>query len=101
MSNLRKIFLYIVLIYSSLHLIRDLLSDIFGFHNWFTDIGHREYPSTSWCSSFCKWTTFPLEIFYIISAIYLIKHNKFGTLGFLMVLLIIPVLLQYHDLIIK
>jgi len=45
--------------------------------------------------------TFPIEIFYILSSIYLLKKNKFGLLGWGMIIIIIPVLLQYLDFIIK
>lgn len=53
------VILWIVLIYSTQHLIRDILSDIFGIHNMFTEFGHRESSNALWCGKYCKWTTFP------------------------------------------
>ena len=101
MRKSQKFFLYFVLIYASQHLVRDILSDILGIHNWFTQIGHRESSNALWCGALCKWTTFPIEIFYIVSSFYQIKQNKFGTLGWIMIFLLIPILLQYSDIIIK
>jgi len=95
------IILWIILIYSTQHLIRDILSDIFGIHNIFTEFGHRESSNVSWCGEYCKWTTFSIEIFYIFSSIYLIKKREFGKLGWIMIVLIIPVLLQYFGITIK
>jgi len=96
-----KIILIFILIYSIQHLIRDILSDILWIHNNFTEFLHRESSYANWCKEFCKWMTFPIEIFYILSSIYLLKKNKFGLLGWGMIIIIIPVLLQYLDFIIK
>ena len=101
MRKSQKFFLYFVLFYANQHLVRDILSDILDIHNWFTEIGHRESSNTAWCGTLCRWTTFPIEIFYILSSFYLIKQNKFGTLGWILIFLLIPILLQSSDIIIK
>lgn len=101
LEKLWTITLVFVLIYASQHLIRDILSDVLGIHNSFTEFGHRESSNATWCVSFCKWTTFPVEIFYIFASLYLLKTKKFGVIGWLMVILAIPVLLQYFNFIIR
>jgi len=95
------IILWVVLIYASQHLIRDILSDIFGIHNAFTEFGHRENSNAVWCGDYCRWTTFPVEIFFISASLYLLKVKRFGIVGWLMLILAVPVLLQYYDFIIK
>jgi len=101
LKKLWIIILWIVLIYAAQHFVRDILSDIFGIRNSFTDFGHRESSNAVWCGKYCKWTTFPIEIFYIFTSLCLLKAKKFGVVGWLMMIVIIPVLLQYLDLIIK
>jgi len=91
----------VILIYAIQHTVRDILSDVIGLHSRFTDFGHRESSSALWCGAYCKWTTFPVEIFYIISSIYLLKKRKFGWLGWSIIIVAIPVLLQYLDILIK
>ena len=95
------IVLYSLLAYSCYHLIRDILSDIFGIHHPLIDIFHRESASAKWCGKWCKWHTFPIEIFYIIVSIYLLKTQQFGWLGGIMIVLMIPIALQYFNIVIK
>jgi len=101
LKKLWTIILIFILAYASQHLVRDILSDILGIHNAFTEFGHRESSNASWCGDYCKWTTFPVELFYIFASFYLLRTKKFGVIGWLMVIVIIPVLLQYSDFIIK
>ena len=65
--KIRDVILYLMLIYSCYHLIRDILSDLFGIHHPLIDIFHRESASAKWCGKWCKWHTFPIEIFYTYS----------------------------------
>ncbi len=85
---LRAIFIGILL-FSSYHLVRDLLTN-FGIHNYIVDFGHRTHL---WCSIFypwfCHWITVPPEIFAIIASLTVLKQNKVGILGIL-VLIQIP-----------
>lgn len=94
-----NVVLWFVLFYASQHLARDVLSDILGIHNTFTEFGHRESSNAKWCGNYCKWTTFPAEIFYIGSCIYLLKKNKFGWLGYAMIVFGVFILMQYLDII--
>lgn len=96
-----RVILWVSLVYATQHLIRDILSDILGIHNTFTEFLHRESANAKWCGDLCKWTTFPVEIFYIISSTYLLKKKRFGLLGRTMTVLGILILLQYLDLVIK
>ena len=101
LTKWQKIFLWTSLFYASQHLVRDVLSDIFNIHNAFTDFAHRKAAAGRWCHQFCRWTTFPLEIFYILASLYLLKTKKFSPLGYLMIFLLIPIFLNYFDLLTK
>lgn len=94
-----KVILWLIILYAFQHLIRDILADILDIHNFFTEILHRDSSAANWCRNFCQYTTFPIEIFYLISSIYLLKKRKFGWLGWAMLVVILPVLLQYFDII--
>ena len=83
--------LYLILAFSCYHLLRDILSDIFGIRRPLIDFFHRESASAKWCGNWCKWHTFPIEIFYIIASIYLLKTQQFGWLGWVMIILAIPI----------
>ncbi|HUW24475.1 MAG TPA: hypothetical protein VMW04_02495 [Patescibacteria group bacterium] len=96
-----KIILWLILLYAIQHTVRDILQQFFGINNVFTGFAHREASNAIWCGQYCKWTTLPVKIFYIFSSIYLLRKQKFGWLGWMMIIIIIPVLLQYLDLIIK
>lgn len=96
-----NVVLYFTLIVFCYHLVRDTLSDIFGIHHPLIDFFHRESASAKWCGKWCKWHTFPIEIFYIIASVYLLKTQQFGWLGWVMILLLIPIALQYFDILIK
>lgn len=83
MNKMIKIIFYFVLVFSFYHLTRDLLTNL-GFHNIFLDIFHR--PQTYWCKSACSWITIPPEVFNIVATTYLLLKDKFGILGFIVVL---------------
>ena len=85
----RYIFI-ILLVWSFYHLVRDISTDIFGIHHPVFDFGHREYPGLYWCSPYCTYTTFPLEIFNIIAIIVVLRRNKIGILG-IIVLMTLPI----------
>ncbi|MFH1561388.1 MAG: hypothetical protein ABID04_02300 [Patescibacteria group bacterium] len=99
LQKLWFITLWFALIYSTQHLVRDVLSDIFGIHNAFTEFLHRESPASAWCYGFCQWTTFPVEIFYILASLRLLKKGGFGLIGVVMIIFIVPILLQYFGII--
>ena len=84
-------YLFVILLFWSIyHLFRDVSTDIFGFHNAFIDFAHRNYPGVYWCTPYCQYTTFPLEIFNIIAGTIVLKRNKIGILGKI-ILLSIPI----------
>jgi hypothetical protein len=87
MNRILKSILYGILFFSAYHLIRDLLTNA-GVHNFILDFAHR--PKTLWCGKICSWVTIPPEIFNIIASSIILKKNRFGALGIL-VLLQIPI----------
>ncbi len=93
MNKYWKFIFIILLIWSIYHLIRDIFTDISGIHNPLFDFGHREYLGTYWCSFYCQYTTFPLEIFNIIAITVILKRNDVGILGTL-VLFTLPIWLS-------
>ncbi len=86
MSKALKIIFYLALFLSVYHLIRDLLTN-FGIHNYILDFAHRPHL---WCGKFCPWITVPPEIYNIIASLVILRRNKVGLLGFL-VLIQLPV----------
>jgi hypothetical protein len=80
----RTIFL-LILIFSSYHLIRDILQ-ILGIELFTIDFLHRSHL---WCKPFCGYVTFPLEIFGIIGTIIVLKRKSLDLLGVLVLLSLI------------
>ena len=76
-------------LWSVYHLYRDISTDILGIHNRFVDFAHRQYPGVRWCASYCKYTTFPPEIFNIVAIYTVLKRDRAGLLG-VAVLLSLP-----------
>ena len=81
----RTIFISILL-FSLYHLIRDLLTN-FGIHNYVVDFANRPHL---WCGKFypwvCHWITVPSEIFTLIVSLIVLKRNKVGVLGVLVLI---------------
>lgn len=88
MNKFWRLVFIVLLIWSIYHLVRDISTDIFEIHNAFVDFAHKNYPGKYWCGSYCKYTTFPLEIFNIIATVIVLKRNKIGILGSLVIVLI-------------
>jgi len=89
MSKFWRFVLIVILIFSIYHLIRDIATDLIGFHSSIFDIGHRKYTEFRWCSWYCIYTTFPLEGFNIFAVTKILRRNKIGTLGNLVLLSLI------------
>lgn len=68
----------IILMFSTYHLVRDILQT-FGIHNAFTNILHRSH--TEWCRSYCNFVTYPLDLLGMIGSYIVLKRNKLGTVG--------------------
>lgn len=76
-------FLYIlILLISGYHLIRDTLQ-IFDIHNYFIDIWNRPH---FWCRPYCDFVTYPLEIFNTVGSVIVLRRNRAGSLGILVIL---------------
>ena len=81
MPKFLKVIFTIIFIWSIYHLYRDISTDILGIHNAFVDFGHREYLIERWCDPYCRYTTFPLEIFNIVACYIVLKREWVGLLG--------------------
>ena len=80
MEKKLPILFWIILLGATYHLVRDIMQ-IMGVQNLFAQIGHVDHE---WCKSiYCDYVTFPVEIFIIVASIVIIKRNKFGSLGLL------------------
>jgi len=71
-----------ILIFSLYHLLRDVLQTL-EIHNGFTNIFHRSHV---WCRSYCNYVTFPLDLLGIIGSWIILKRNKLGTIGVIILL---------------
>ncbi|HCR81413.1 MAG: hypothetical protein UY13_C0002G0425 [Candidatus Pacebacteria bacterium GW2011_GWB1_47_8] len=89
LSRSLRIIFKIIFVWSVYHLYRDISTDILGIHNRFVDFAHRQYPGVRWCASYCKYTTFPPEIFNIVAIYTVLKRDRAGLLG-VAVLLSLP-----------
>ncbi len=67
----------IILLFSSYHLIRDILQT-FNIYNSFTNIFHRPHL---WCGAYCDYVTYPLDVFGIVGSLIVLKRNKLGVVG--------------------
>ena len=81
-KKLLRYFFIIVFILSTYHLIRDILQT-FEIHNSFTNILHRPHL---WCKPYCNYVTYPLDLLGIIGSWIVLKRNKLGTIGTIIIL---------------
>src|SRR3989338_8669755 len=84
-KKLLRCFFIIVLILSTYHLIRDILQS-FEIHNSFTNILHRPHL---WCKPYCNYVTYPLDFLGIIGSLWVLRKNRLGIAG-MIILLSIP-----------
>ena len=86
MNKLLRLLFIAIVIFSIYHLIRDLLTN-FGIHNYVVDFANRPHL---WCGKFypwiCHWITVPSEIFTLIVSLIVLKRNKVGVLGVLVLI---------------
>lgn len=89
MKKLQKTWLYFVIIYSGLHLIRDLLQDLHIKTILSTVL--VKTPSNSFASSilWASLSTYIIAILEIILAIYCLNKNKFGKVGYTTIIIAI------------
>jgi len=82
MSKLLKITFIAILLLSCYHTVRDILQT-FEIHNWFTEIFHRPHL---WCRPYCNIATIPLDLFGIIAPVVVLKRNRLGIIGVIVLL---------------
>lgn len=82
MKTLSRNFFIAVLVLSSYHLLRDILQT-FGVHNLFTNILHRPHE---WCGPYCNYVTYPLDLLGIIGSWIVIRRDKIGLIGKVIIL---------------
>lgn len=77
MNKTWKTIFTVLIIVFTIHFVRDILQ-IFDIDNLLTTPSgpHR------WCKPYCDYVTVPPELFIIISSIIVLKRNKVGKLGF-------------------
>lgn len=83
--NLIRIIFISILLFSIIHLVRDVLQ-IVQLNSSFTNIFHRQHL---WCADYCNYVTLPLEIFHIIGSLMVLKEKRVGILG-ISILLTLP-----------
>lgn len=85
MNKFFRLIFIVLLVWSAYHLVRDILQ-IFGVSHFLVDILHRNHL---WCAQYCSYVTLVPEIFNIVAASIVLKRNRVGVLGAL-VLISIP-----------
>jgi len=82
MNKFWRYILVLGLLFFVYHFVRDILQ-ILGYHHLLLDIGSR---MRYWCGPYCEYITFPPEIFGIIALSIILKRNRFGLLGIILLL---------------
>ena len=86
MSKILKLIFITIHLFSIYHLFRDLLTN-FGIHNYVLDFNHRHHL---WCDKLyswvCSWITVPPEVFNIVASLVVLKRDRIGILGFILLL---------------
>lgn len=90
MHPMLKLLFIGVLLFSVYHFARDLLQTS-NLDSAFTDIGHRAHQ---WCGGYCDVVTIPFDIFGIVIPAIVLKRNRVGLLGVLL-LMMIPVFIGF------
>lgn len=80
LSNYTRALFITILLFSVYHFARDILQT-FGLDNIFTDILHWPH---AWCGQYCDVVTWPLDIAGIGLAAIVLRQNKIGVLGILL-----------------
>lgn len=90
MNKYLRILFIIILVTSTYHFIRDLLQT-FDLDSAFTNIAHRPHQ---WCGAYCDIVTLPFDVAGIVISAIVLKRNRVGLLGGLL-LLMIPVFISF------
>jgi len=83
MNQLLRYLFTIIFILSCYHLLRDILQTL-DIHNAFTNILHRPHI---WCSPYCDYVTYPLDLIGILGSYVILKRNNAGLLGFIILII--------------
>jgi len=82
MNKFLKYLFIFLLGFFILHLIRDILQ-ILDIHTWISDTLTTNHK---WCRPYCDYATLPHEIFGIVGSYIVLRRNKLGLLGILVLL---------------
>lgn len=80
MKTWQKTWLYLVIIYAILHLIRDVFQDL-GIRNFLSTILVRQTPS-KFPQLWFLVNTYVIELSEILLALYCLYRKRFGTVGY-------------------
>lgn len=80
MNKWQRGWLYLVIIYSTLHLVRDVSQDL-GVRNILSTPFVKAHPTLT--PVWFKYHTYPFEILMLLLSILLLRKNKFGYSGYL------------------
>ncbi len=82
MNKTLKLVFVAILLFSIYHFLRDVLQT-FDIHSLLTNIGHRPHE---WCGQYCNVVTWPLDIAGVVISVVVLKRNKVGVLGIVLLL---------------
>jgi hypothetical protein len=82
MNKFLKIIFTLLLVFFIIHLVRDLLQ----VYHVNTPLATMLRTNHLWCRPYCDYATFPHEIFGIIASSIVLRRNKVGILGILVLL---------------
>ncbi len=82
MKRITKAWIYLILLHSVFHFIRDILQDL-KVHIFFTDMFVKGAQSKAPDWYWVVFNTYLMEIAQITLALLIIKRNRFGYLGYL------------------
>ncbi len=84
MKNWQRYWLYFLLVYSGLHLLRDIFQDL-GVENWLSMVLVKPLPSkipVSWTRIYwLSFNTYIAAVLEIVLSIICLRRNKFSQLG--------------------
>lgn len=77
-----KVIFYLLLTYFIVHLVRDILQIL----DVNIPLATTLQTNHKWCSPYCDYATLPHELFGIIASVIVLKRNRLGILGVLVLL---------------
>lgn len=94
MSKSARILFWLLFVFSVVHTIRDVMQ-IYGVHSILSD---SFVTHDIWCSPYCDYVAFPVELLSIIVSIFVLRRNNVGLIGkgILLLQLFWPIALLAH-----